>query len=114
MRDIVSEWNFLDTFLYKLDMAIAKVKEVLSPKEPDVESIIEIETSYLKKENEQLKELYYPKSITVQDRSYYCPNRKCKTEIEVILIEQYRIKHCPKCGQRIFLNKCYKATDSNI
>jgi hypothetical protein len=113
MRYIVSEWNFLDTFIYKLDVKIAKIKEFIFPDEPDVEFMIEVETSYLKKENEQLKELHYPKGITVQDRSYYCPNRKCKTKIENILIEQYRIKHCPECGQRIFLNKCYRATDFN-
>lgn len=113
MRDIVSKWNPLDTFLYKLDMVVAKGIEVLSPREPDVESIIEIETSYLKKENEHLKELHYPKSVIIQERSYYCPNKKCRTKIEDIMIEQYRTKYCPECGQRIFLNKHYRAADFN-
>ncbi len=104
----VSEWNPLDTIFYKLDTAVAKGKELFFPEEPDVESIIEIETNYLMEENGRLKELGYPKPVFKNcGGNYSCP--KCKTEIDAALMEQYRIKHCPECGQRIFLNKYRKA-----
>ena len=75
-----------------------------SHEEPDVESIIAAETKHLKEENEQLKELQYPKQVEKIHKNYICPNMNCKIEISSILVEQYRIKHCPECGQRIYLN----------
>lgn len=89
-------------------LASAEGKEFFFPEEPDVESIIEIETNYLMEENSRLKELGYPKPVFKNcGGNYSCP--KCKTEIDAALMEQYRIKHCPECGQRIFLNKYRKA-----
>ena len=109
LRDIVKEWNPLDTFLYKLDIEIGKVREIFFDKEPDVETMIEAETNHLRKENESLRELQYPKLIRKKENSnnYICPNIKCNNEIHPVLIEQYRVKFCPECGQRIFLNKRY-------
>lgn len=100
MKDIVNEWNLLDTFLYKLDIVTFKMREAFG--KPDAESIIEAETAYLKKENEQLKKRGYPRPVIKLDRNYFCP--KCNTGITKVL-EQYQIKYCPECGQRIFLNK---------
>lgn len=116
LKDIVMEWNAIDRLLYNAEQLVEKIKEIVLPKEPDVELMIEIETDYLKKENERLKELYFPKKIIRTDKglNYLCPNGKCGIEIPTILVEQYKIKFCPECGQRIYINisayerrKCY-------
>lgn len=105
MKELLSKWNLLDAFLYKLEIVIDKIGESFSIEEPDVEVMIEAETVHLKEENKQLKELQYPKPVKMKDRKYYCPNMKCTSEISKVLMECYRIKFCPECGQRIFLNK---------
>lgn len=107
---LVKEWNLIDTICYKLDYAVSKVKTTLMYEEPDVESIIEAETNHLKAENDLLKELQYPKKVEKEDKNYLCPNRKCRKEIAGILVERYRIKYCPECGQRIYLNNYSGAT----
>lgn len=110
MRDFVKEWNPLDTIFFKLGQGIGKVKDILSHEEPDVESIIAAETKHLNEENEQLKELQYPKQVEKINKNYICPNMNCQIEISSTLVEQYRIKHCPECGQRIYLNNYRGAT----
>ena len=56
-----TKWNPLDTLFYKFDKAVDGLRESFSQEEADVEDIIAAETSHLKHENEQLKELQYPK-----------------------------------------------------
>lgn len=104
MKDFVKKWNWIDNILYQFEYTINKIKENIAFDEPDVESIIETETNHLRSENNLLKELQYPKQIKEENRQYFCPNQKCRIEIERILIEQYRIKYCPECGQRIYSN----------
>lgn len=72
---------------------------------PDVEIMIDAETSYLQEENRKLKKLSYPKPVIKSDDSYFCPNPKCHIKISNILIDQYQIKYCTECGQRIFRNE---------
>ena len=108
---IISKWNSLDNFFFRLEELIIKVLECFEVNEPDVESIIQAETNYLKAENDLLKELQYPKKVEKEDKSYLCPNRKCRKEIAGILVERYRIKYCPECGQRIYLNNYSGATE---
>lgn len=104
MKSLITEWNYIDKLLYKLGRGIDTVKETLFCKEPDVEEIITAETKHLKQENKQLKELQYPRKLERKDKNYICPNANCRVEIAGILIENYRIKYCPECGQRIYLN----------
>lgn len=105
LKVILSKWNILDCFFFELDKLLKIVKEMQA--EPDVESMVEAETRYLKTENESLKSLQYPKQVTKVEENYSCPNKKCKTKIPRELIIDFKIKYCPKCGQRIYYIETY-------
>lgn len=112
MKNIFANWNLIDTCFYKLDTFYLTIKELLSDREPDVELIIESETDYLKKENETLKELQYPRKLkSNENKNYICPNKRCGISISALLVENYRIKFCPECGQRIFADNYKKIED---
>lgn len=100
MKSIINEWNALDNFFYGIDKLIKVIKEMQA--EPDVESMVEAETRYLKTENESLKSLQYPKQVIKAEENYSCPNKRCNTEISRELIIDFKIKYCPECGQRIY------------
>lgn len=100
ISDLLKRWNFLDSLFSYLDQIINRILQHKAG--PDVECMIEAETKYLKAENKSLKELQYPKKVIKDERNYCCPNSKCKKEISSVLIEKYRIKFCPECGQRIY------------
>lgn len=106
---MVKEWNLLDRLFDKLDDAIEKVIGFLGREEPDVEFMIEAETNHLREENKLLKKLQFPKEIRRIENTYLCPNIRCGVEISDLLIEKYGIKHCPECGQRIFINEYRKS-----
>lgn len=101
-KDMLIDWNILDKIFYKIDLFLINIKSYKQT--PDAECMIEAETKYLKTENESLKELQYPKKVIKEERGYCCPNSKCKEEISSVLIEKYKIKFCPECGQRIYYN----------
>lgn len=109
VRNIVKEWNWLDCFFSKLDNAIEKITGCFGKEEPDVEFMIEAETNHLKEENKLLKKLQYPRAVRKIGNIYLCPNIRCGVEISDLLIEKYGIKHCPECGQRIFINEYRKS-----
>ena len=100
MKKIYTKWNILDYIFFIMDQLVNLAIEYKT--EPDVECMIEAETKYLKAENESLMELQYPKKVIKDERNYCCPNSKCKKEISSVLIEKYKIKFCPECGQRIY------------
>lgn len=102
INKILNKWNILDHLFFKIDKLYQELREM--PEEPTVEYMIEIETKYLKEENMLLKALQYPKKVIKDEQNYCCPNYKCKKEIPNVLIEKYRVKFCPECGQRIYYN----------
>ena len=108
MKNIIKEWNQIDSFFSRLDSLMEKISGCFAKEMPDVELMIEAETNYLKKENGLLKNLQFPKAIEKSENTYLCPNSKCHTKILDILIEEYGVKHCPECGQRIFINEYRK------
>ena len=113
MKNIAKEWNMFDTLLFKIDSMIDKVKKIRADEKIDYEEIIEAETKYLKTENELLKSLQYPKQIIKSNKNYICPNKNCEIEISSVLVEKYKIKFCPECGQRIYYNPsttCHRAS----
>lgn len=104
MKNIAKEWNILDMLLYKIDSLIVKIKKIGTDDNISYEEIIEAETKYLKTENELLKSLQYPRQVIKVDKNYICPNKRCNIVIPYVLIEKYKIKFCPECGQRIYYN----------
>ncbi len=102
MKNITEEWNLFDTLLFKFDLLIVKVRDIKADNNIDYEEIIEAETKHLKKENESLKTLQYPKKVKQDDNNYFCPNSRCNEKISSILINKFNIKYCPECGQRIY------------
>lgn len=109
IKKINASWNALDSIIYilenKTNQLISDIKERKKTL-PNPEEMIEAETQYLKSENKKLKELQFPKKIvrTDEGRNYICPNKKCNISISGILVEQYKIKFCPECGQRIYID----------
>ncbi|MCI6554028.1 MAG: hypothetical protein MR430_10920 [Lachnospiraceae bacterium] len=108
-----TKWNPLDTLFYKLDKAVDGLRESFSQEEADVEDIIAAETSHLKHENEQLKELQYPKVARKTQCGYRCPNKRCGIEIDKELLERYKTKFCPDCGQRVYIPIKSKESDTS-
>lgn len=100
MKNIINRWNLLDYFFFEIDKLFKAVKEIQGI--PDTECIIEAETKYLKAENESLKALQYPKRVIKSGKNYVCPNKRCGILISSVLVDNYRIKFCPECGQRIY------------
>lgn len=108
MSNFVAKWNILDTLIYKTESMAQKKFNAFKENQnrlPDAEMMIDAATSYLQEENRKLKKLSYPKAVIKSGGSYFCPNPKCHSEISDILIEQYRIKYCTECGQRLFRNE---------
>lgn len=111
LENIIFRWNIIDDVFLHIDLSIktigAKVAEhIEAVKEVDTETMIEAATKHLKSENEELKETFYPKRLVKDKRgNYICPNSKCDAIISMSLIENYKIKHCPDCGQRIYKRK---------
>ena len=108
MSNIAAKWNILDTFIYKVESALHRKSSTFKENQnrlPDAETMIDAATSYLKEENRKLKELSYPRQVIESDKGYFCPNSKCHFKIPDILVEQYKIKYCIECGQRIFQNR---------
>ena len=112
IKNILTEWNSLDKLFYKIDLFIISIKSYKQA--PDAEYMIEAETKYLKAENETLKALQYPKKIIKDGKNYYCPNSKCKEEISSVLIEKYKVKFCPECGQRIYYNSTTSYRETRV
>lgn len=102
MKHIYTKWNILDNLFFSIEQLISIAMEYKT--KPDVECMIEAETQFLKIENESLKSLQYPKQVFKSNKNYICPNHHCKKEISSVLVEKYRIKFCPECGQRIYYN----------
>lgn len=107
IEKINARWNMLDSVIYILESKTSQlISDIKESKDtlPNPEEMIEAETQYLKSENEKLKSLHFPKKIekAAGSKNYICPNKKCSVEISDILIEQYKIKYCPECGQRIY------------
>ncbi len=108
MSNIVAKWNILDTFIYKVESTLHKKFNILKENQselPDAEIMINAATNHLKEENRELKKLSYPKPVIRSGGDYFCPNSKCHLKIPNTLIEQYQIKYCIECGQRIFRNE---------
>lgn len=100
-----TKWNVLDSIIFTTEN---KVKDIVTGlKEsrmviPDPETMLAAETNYLMEENKSLKAHQYPKLIVKEENRYYCPNLRCEVELEKIMVEQFKIKFCPECGQRIY------------
>lgn len=105
---IITKWNAIDSIIFTLEKQTKKMIDIVKDyreEEPDAEVMIEAETKYLKEENEALKVLQFPKKAVKAEKNYICPNTKCGIEISGLLIDQYKIKFCPECGQRIYADK---------
>lgn len=106
--NIAAKWNIIDTLIYKTEFALHKIFNTFKENQyglPDTEIMIDAATSHLKEENRKLKKLSYPKPVIRSGEDYFCPNPKCHLKIPDILMEQYQIKYCIECGQRIFRNE---------
>ena len=112
IKNILTDWNILDQLFYKIDLFIISIKNYKQT--PDAECMIEAETRYLKAENKSLMELQYPKKVIKAEKNYCCPNSKCKKEISSVLIEKYKIKFCPECGQRIYYNLAELCCEASV
>lgn len=108
MNNIAAKWNILDTLIYKTESTLHKKFSIFKENQnrlPDAEIMINAAINHLEEENRELKKLSYPKPVIKSGEDYFCPNSKCHLKIPDILIEQYQIKYCTECGQRIFRNK---------
>lgn len=106
MREIdesmMSKFNFLDMFMYKIDGFINGVKEAVSDikdqKQPEPEEVIEVAIKELKEENENLKKRDFPQRVVIKDNLFLCP--ACSSELKKSDVGFF----CKKCGQRISKN----------
>lgn len=95
--DLLSKWNIVDRVIYALESAGKSLQESIkssSLKEPDVETMIAVETDYLRRENENLKKREIPLYLSGEEGHIICP--KCKTQLP-----DPDIKYCSNCGQRV-------------
>lgn len=91
--NFAANWNRLDSFIYLCE---SKIKDIITEQkedEPDVELMIQAETEYLRRENEDLKKREFPTYLIEEDGRYFCP--KCRMEI------LDAVKYCPNCGHRV-------------
>lgn len=101
----VLKWNKIDRCIYAMERFATRWKEnheQLHEDPVDIETMIEAETAYLRSENEKLKKLQQPGYIVCDNGKYFCPH--CRMEISSLLLDEFRIKHCPECGKRIILS----------
>lgn len=95
--DLLSNWNIVDRMIYAVESAGKSLQESIkssSLKEPDVETMIAVETDYLRRENENLKKREIPLYLSGEEGHIICP--KCKTQLP-----DPDIKYCSNCGQRV-------------
>lgn len=104
MSNLAIKWNFIDSFIYKVESIFSRLSNDIKENEeklPEPEEMIEAATKHLQQENEQLKRKEYPGVLKDKEGIYYCPD--CQTEISSLLIETYHVKYCPECGKRIMM-----------
>ena len=95
--DLFSNWNIIDRLIYAVESAWKSLLEGISSsslKEPDAETMIAVETDYLRRENENLKKREIPLYLIEEERHIICP--KCKAQLS-----DPDIKYCAGCGQRV-------------
>ena len=113
MSNIAVKWNVLDSFIYKIEINIAKLFNAAKESKkdlPDPEEMIAAATEQLQHENEKLKKKEYPGILIKKNNHYYCPD--CHELISSELVEQKK-KYCPGCGKRIIVSTVSKYATSN-
>lgn len=91
--NFAANWNRLDSFIFFCESKIRDIITEQKEEEPDVELMIEAETEYLRRENEDLKKREIPVYLIEEDGQYFCP--KCRIEIKDA------VKYCQNCGHRV-------------
>lgn len=93
--NFAADWNRLDSFIYFCESKIRDIITEQKEEEPDVELMIQAETEYLRRENEDLKKREIPTYLIEENNKLFCPN--CRTEI-------FRnVKYCSNCGRRVMI-----------
>lgn len=105
MRGMKMLTRILDSICYKVEQ-LAKVfhKIAVNKKDdiPDIELMIAAENQHLYIENKQLKKKQYPSRLVKNDKDYLCPDCNYHIRVEMAVVD--RIKYCPECGKRIYVN----------
>lgn len=91
--NFAANWNRLDSFIFFCESKIRGIVTEQKEEEPDVELMIEAETEYLRRENEDLKKREIPVYLIEEDGQFFCP--KCRIEIKDA------VKYCQNCGHRV-------------
>lgn len=91
--NFAANWNRLDSFIFFCESRIKDIITEQKEDEPDVELMIQAETEYLRRENEDLKKREIPVYLIEEDGQYFCP--KCRMKI------MDAVKYCPNCGHRV-------------
>lgn len=91
--NFAANWNRLDSFIFFCESKIRDIITEQKEEEPDVELMIEAETEYLRRENEDLKKREIPVYLIEEDGQFFCP--KCRIEIKDA------VKYCQNCGHRV-------------
>lgn len=97
--NFAANWNRLDSFIFFCESKIRGIVTEQKEEEPDVELMIEAETEYLRRENEDLKKREIPVYLIEEDGRYFCP--KCRMEI------MDAVKYCSNCGHRVMKMENY-------
>ncbi len=93
----VANWNCLDSIILFCENKTRRLKEAFRDSketEPDVELMIQVETEYLRAENESLKKRELPTRLIEQDGEYICPRCQHKQSDPLV-------RYCANCGHRV-------------